>query len=74
MILKFNVFGKLMSVHRIGEEWHLYRESEVGMRSRIYDVVIPAELKPDELLGYLDDIYHESAMGAHTSVYQIESE
>ena len=61
MILKFNVFGRIMSVLKINNEWQLFNEPDIGIRSRVYDVVIPAELSEDELLTYLDDIYHELA-------------
>lgn len=56
---KFDVFGQLMSVIRKDEQWHLFRESETGVRAKVYDVIIPDDLTPSELAGYLDDIYHE---------------
>ncbi|CAH6780777.1 conserved hypothetical protein [Vibrio chagasii] len=71
MRLKFNVFGKIMSVSRQSEEWLLFLESDVGMRIRIYDVIIPPELKKEELAQYLDDIYHESATVSYPSVFQL---
>jgi len=59
MWIKFNVFGKRMSVQRKNEEWLLFKDSDHGMRARVYDIVIPPELLIDELVIYLDDIYHE---------------
>ena len=59
-----------MSVHRIGNEWQLFRDSATGMRTRVYDVVIPSELASDEIMNYLDDIYHEYAMGCHTNIFE----
>jgi len=56
---KFDVFGQIMSVIRQDEQWVLFRESDTGIRAKVYDVVIPSELTPEELVGYLDDIYHE---------------
>lgn len=61
MVIKFNVFGKPMSVHRIEQQWQLFTDSDTGMSARVYDVVIPPDLTPSELAGYLDDIYHEYA-------------
>ena len=49
-------------------QWLLFRESDTGIRARVYDVVIPAELKEEELLTYLDDIYHEYASERHAKV------
>ncbi|MCG9660619.1 DUF7661 family protein [Vibrio mediterranei] len=59
--LKFNVFGQIMSVTLEHDTWVLYRESQVGIRAKIYDVVIPSDLKEEDLVTYLDDIYHEMA-------------
>lgn len=66
--LRFRVFGQAMSVAREQVEWVLYRESHTGIKARIYDVVIPSELKQDDLARYLDDIYHEMASDKHPSV------
>lgn len=68
MLIKFNVFGKLMSVQRKEGEWLLFLESATSMRVRVYDVVIPPELEEDELVGYLADIYHENASTKYPSV------
>ncbi|MCG9737062.1 hypothetical protein L1D32_02665 [Shewanella insulae] len=67
-MIRINVFGRSMSVRRVGGEWQLFNESQTGMRSRVYDVVIPPELTEDQLLSYLDDIYHEQASEQHPSV------
>ncbi|WP_114766691.1 DUF7661 family protein [Vibrio rhodolitus] len=68
MLIKFNVFGKPMSVQRKEGEWLLFLESATSMRVRVYDVVIPPELQEDELAGYLADIYHENANSKYLSV------
>ena len=68
MFIKFNVFGKRMSVQRKEDEWLLYRESNTGVRARVFQVVIPADLEENELATYLADIYHESANEKHPSV------
>ncbi|EPF2931101.1 DUF7661 family protein [Vibrio parahaemolyticus] len=71
MILKFNVFGRIMSVYREADNWVLYRESDAGVRTKVYDVVIPSDLTETELAQYLDDIYHEYANQKYHSVFQI---
>ncbi|MCW8832586.1 MAG: hypothetical protein OQK09_06945 [Colwellia sp.] len=48
-----------MSVIRKNEEWQLFNESDTGIRSRVYDVIIPSDLALTELSTYLDDIFHE---------------
>jgi len=71
-MIKFNVFGKQMSVHRQGQQWQLFNESDTGMRSRVYDVVIPPELTAEQLASYLDDIYHEYAGEQHAQVVRLD--
>lgn len=71
MIIKFNVFGKPMSVHKKEQEWQLFSESDTGIRSRVYDVVIPSDLDVSELGTYLDDIYHEFSSDKHPKVIKI---
>ena len=72
MLIKFNVFGKRMSVQRKEGEWLLFRESNTGVRARVYEVVIPAELEESELVTYLADIFHESANEKHPSVVRLD--
>jgi len=43
-------------------EWQIFLLDEsTGKRSRVTDVVIPDFVGEDEITGWLDDIYHESA-------------
>lgn len=71
VIIKFNVFGKQMSILKKDEEWQLFNESDTGIRSRVYDVVIPSDLEPTELGTYLDDIYHEYSSEKHPDVIEL---
>jgi hypothetical protein len=71
MFIKFDVFGKRMSVQRKNDEWLLFRESNTGVRARVYEVVIPADLEECELATYLADIFHESANEKHSSVVRL---
>jgi hypothetical protein len=59
MYLEFDVFGKLMSVQRKDNEWLLFIKTGTGMRIRVYDVIIPPDLKENELANFLSDMYHE---------------
>ena len=72
MFIKFNVFGKRMSVQRKDNEWLLFRDSNTGIRARIYEVAIPADLEETELATYLADIFHESANEKHRSVVRLD--
>ncbi|WP_192022174.1 hypothetical protein [Shewanella sp. WPAGA9] len=72
MFITFDVFGKPMAVLRKNEEWQLFLDSGTGLRSRIYDVVIPADLAESELDKYLADIFHENAKGNQLTVSRIK--
>ena len=72
MIIKYDVFGKKMSVIKQDEQWQLFSEPAIGVRSRIYDVIIPPDLKEDELARYLGDMYHEYASDKHPGVIKIK--
>ena len=71
MFIKFEVFGMRMSVQRKDDEWLLFRESNTGVRARVYEVVILADLEESELATYLADIFHESANEKHLSVIRL---
>ena len=72
MFIKFNVFGKQMSLQRKDSEWLLFRESNTGVRARVYEVAIPADLKEAELATYLADIFHETASEKNSLVVRLD--
>lgn len=37
-----------------------------------YDIVLPAELREEEIAGYLGDIYHEAATPQRPDVFRVE--
>jgi hypothetical protein len=60
-IMKFNIYGRFqIDARRENDAWRVYRIDQ-GKRSIMHDIVIPADLQADELLIYLDDIFHEFA-------------
>ena len=72
MFIKFDVFGKRMSIQRKDDEWLLFQESNTGVRARVYEVAIPADLEETELATYLADIFHETATEKHSSVTRLD--
>lgn len=57
--MKLDVYGRFqLEVLRESDSWVAYR---VGLGTRIRDVnvVIPSSLAPDEIAGYVDDLFHE---------------
>lgn len=71
-MIRFNVFGQRMLVQRKDQHWLLYKDSETGIRARVYDVVIPDDLKEQDLASYLDDIYHEFSSEKYPTVLPIK--
>ncbi len=37
-----------------------------------YDIVLPADLREEEIAGYLGDIYHEAATPQRPDVFRVE--
>ena len=72
MFIKFDVFGKRMSVQRKDGEWLLYQESNTGIRARVFQAAIPSDLEETELVTYLADIFHESANEKHPDVIRLD--
>lgn len=73
MFIHLNVFGKRMSVQKKNDEWLLFNDSDTGMRSRVYDVVIPSDIDEQALITYLGDIYHEYATDKNPDVKLIKT-
>ena len=58
--MKFDVYGQFqLEVVRENDRWVIYRIG-VGLRALDASVVIPSSLEPDEIAGYLDDLFHEA--------------
>ena len=56
----FDVYGRFqLEVARENGRWVAYRISP-GLRALDASVTIPGELEPDEIAGFLDDLFHES--------------
>ena len=71
MQYQFNVFGKKMLVKRENQQWLLFNDADIGMPTRVYDVVIPEDMTVTQLAVYLDDIFHDYACDRHPNVFRI---
>lgn len=57
--MKFDVYGRFqLEVLRENDAWMAYRTG-LGTRARDGSIVIPDSLAPEEIAGYLDDLFHE---------------
>ena len=59
--MKLDVYGQFqLEIARENGRWVAYRIG-VGLRSLDASVAIPDALEPEEIAGYLDDLFHESS-------------
>jgi len=59
--VKFDVYGRFqLEMHREGNAWVVYRLG-TGMRSPGDDLEIPSSMPAEDIVDYLDDMYHEYA-------------
>ena len=70
MVYRFNVFGRIIAVERVGDAWAAHLVGNEGKR-RPAGLVIPSDVTRAELPQYLYDIYHEAATPTNGDVFEI---
>jgi hypothetical protein len=70
-MLRFSIFGTLLSVERTGSGWIPFFLGQDGKRRRA-EFEIPAFVTEEELCQYLADLLHESATPANPDAYELE--
>jgi hypothetical protein len=61
MVVRLNIYGRFeLEVRRENHSWIAYR-ADLGKRRRVDDLAIPADLRAEEFISYLDAFYHEFA-------------
>jgi hypothetical protein len=68
--LSFDVFGRRIDVERSASGWAAFVPGNDGKR-RPAQIVIPSELKAEEIGRYLGDLFHESASARYPTVRQL---
>ena len=68
--LRFNVFGRIVSVHREGGLWQTYAVGNDGKRSPA-GFVVPDFVTEEEMAQYLFDLFHENATPTNGDVRRI---
>lgn len=68
MLMKINVFGKIIEVVRNDNRWEVFHVGNEGKKRLANDIVIPSNLKEEELIGYISDLCHEWATPANKEV------
>jgi len=67
---RFDVYGREIVIESTAEGWNALLVGGDG-KSRPAGFPIPADLSADEILGYLDDLFHESATAENPEVRRI---
>ena len=70
--LRLNAFGRIMDIERIDNTWIAFDKGNEGKRRQASDIVIPSSLKHDELITYLDDLFHESASVSFPNIFDLD--
>ncbi len=59
--MRFNIYGRFhIIVEREGQAWRAYQVAQ-GIKTPVEDLIIPSDISEEEMLIYLDDVYHEYA-------------
>ncbi|KGE09422.1 hypothetical protein LA03_15935 [Burkholderia gladioli] len=66
----FDLFGRIVSIVHQQGRWQAYDVGAEGKR-RPADFQIPDFVEADELLQYLDDLFHEDATPRHPAVVEM---
>jgi hypothetical protein len=70
---RFNLFGrKRVGVVRDGGRWRVFYLGVDGKKRSAPDIIIPADIRAEDLRNYLGDLFHEYASLRHPMVERIE--
>ena len=67
----FDVFGRRVTVIRSDDQWIAHYGGTEGKRRQARDIVIPSELRAEEIEQYLADLCHEWATAQAPDVSKI---
>jgi len=70
--MKFNVYDKKIEVTKVSGNWIVFYIGNEGKNRTAYDIVIPDELKENEIKNYLEDLLHEWATPSNNKIVVIE--
>jgi hypothetical protein len=70
--MKLNVYGKKIEVSKISGNWVVFYLGNEGKKRTAHDIIIPQELKENEMVKYLEDLLHEWATPSNKAITKIE--
>jgi hypothetical protein len=71
-ILRFDVFGRLVTIRRAEEQWVAYHQGSDGKLQRAFEIIIPPTLGADALPQHLADLCHEWASPEKQEVRRLD--
>jgi hypothetical protein len=69
--MKLDVFGRKMQIFREGDQWIVFLLGDDGKKRLMQDVAIPSELKEEQILQYISDMFHELATPERPEVKRV---
>lgn len=67
--MKLDIYGKIdIEVIREEGEWAAFRLGDEGKKRKLHDIKFPNTLSEYEIIGYVEDLYHEWATAKNQSV------
>lgn len=70
--MKLNVYGKKIEVSKISGNWTVFYLGNEGKKRAAHDIVIPHELKENEIINYIEDLFHEWATPSNNKIVEIK--
>jgi hypothetical protein len=70
--MKLNVYGRKMEIVKSAENWKVFFLGDEGKKRPVYDIIIPQDLKENEIINYIDDLFHEWATPLNNKISQLE--
>jgi len=67
--MKLDIFGKMeIEILRKDGGWEAYRLGDEGKKRKLHDLKFPKSLPENEIIGFVEDVYHEWATPENQSV------
>ena len=71
--MKLDVFGKIeIEVVQVNGDWTVFRCGTENKKRKLSDIVIPKNIKEDDVIEYIEDIFHEWATTSNHKVKLIK--
>ncbi len=70
--MKLDLFGRKIEVLRSKEIWKIFYLGSEGKKRLADDILIPSHICEEEIIDYLEDLFHEWSTKKHKHVIKLE--